>query len=87
MLSVVGLEDDDIEKVCKESNTVVANYLFPGARVLSGGKDEIEKARVCAEGLKARRRKRTACKWWVSFSFYETCESYIECGIRRYYIF
>lgn len=44
MLSVVGLNDADLEKVVAEVNTKlpdsvcrVANYLFPSGRVVSGG--------------------------------------------------
>uniref|UniRef100_A0A1D2A501 Malonyl-CoA:ACP transacylase (MAT) domain-containing protein n=1 Tax=Auxenochlorella protothecoides TaxID=3075 RepID=A0A1D2A501_AUXPR len=63
MLSVVGLNDADLEKVVAEVNTKlpdsvcrVANYLFPSGRVVSGHKDALEeaqKAAVAAGAIKA----------------------------------
>lgn len=55
MLSVVGLSDNDLEAVCTEvrkkmpdSVCIVANYLFPQGRVLSGHKDALEEAQKLA---------------------------------------
>ena len=55
MVSIIGLDDDSIKKVCEESGTSVANYLFPQARVLSGNKMEIQKAIQVANSMKAKR--------------------------------
>lgn len=55
MLSVVGLNDADLEAVCAEARAkypdsvcLVANYLFPQGRVLSGHKDALEEAQRLA---------------------------------------
>ena len=55
MLSVVGLSDADLEAVCAEAKTkvpnsvcLIANYLFPQGRVLSGHKDALEEAQRLA---------------------------------------
>lgn len=51
MLSVVGLNDADLEAICAEARSKVpgsvcqiANYLFPQGRVVSGHKDALEEA-------------------------------------------
>ena len=55
MLSVVGLSDSDLEAVCAEAKSkvpgsvcVIANYLFPQGRVVSGHKDVLEVAQRLA---------------------------------------
>jgi len=55
MLSVVGLSDADVESVCSEARKkhpdsvcLVANYLFPQGRVISGHKDALEEAQRLA---------------------------------------
>ena len=55
MLSVVGLSDADLEAVCAEARAkvpnsvcVIANYLFPQGRVVSGHKDALEEAQRLA---------------------------------------
>ena len=55
MLSVVGLEDDAIDEVCKEANVTVANYLFAKGRVLSGTVDNIRRAKLAAEAKQCTR--------------------------------
>lgn len=55
MLSVVGLSDADVDSVCEQVRTkmpdsvcVLANYLFPQGRVISGHKDALEEAQRIA---------------------------------------
>ena len=52
MAAVIGLPDEKIEEICKESSTdgnivVAANYNCPGQLVISGAKDAIDAA--CAK--------------------------------------
>ncbi|GAB4817244.1 hypothetical protein N2152v2_004290 [Parachlorella kessleri] len=55
MLSVVGLNDADLEAICKEVRAKMpeavcqlANFLFPQGRVISGHKDALEEAQRLA---------------------------------------
>ncbi len=54
MLSIVGLDLDQVKKICQETKTEVANINCPGQTVISGGPKEIEEAKVQAEKLGAK---------------------------------
>jgi len=54
MLSVIGLGLPAVRKICQESKTEIANINCPGQTVISGGRQEIEKAQALAEGQGAK---------------------------------
>jgi len=49
MLSIVGLDDEQVAKICEESGCTVANELFPKCRVIGGKKKEAEAAKELAD--------------------------------------
>ena len=53
MISIVGLDDNLINKLCSDNNLSIANYLFPNARVLAGKTSDIKKAESVAKSLGA----------------------------------
>jgi [acyl-carrier-protein] S-malonyltransferase len=57
MAAILGLEDEQVEKVCAETEGVVvpANYNCPGQLVISGSVDAINKACESASSAGARR--------------------------------
>lgn len=66
MVSLVGLDDAAVNKVCQDCDVQVANYLFPKGRVISGGEQEIEKAITASKQAGAQR----AIKLKVSGAFH-----------------
>jgi len=54
MLSVIGLDLGAIRQISAETNTEIANINCPGQIVISGGVEEIEKAKKQAEELGAK---------------------------------
>ena len=71
MLSVVGLDDNQIDRVCKETGVGVANYLFPKGRVLSGRKEQIKSAELVAKRMGAMKTTPLV----VSGGFHSECMS------------
>ncbi len=57
MAAILGLEDDQVEKICKDIDEIVvaANYNCPGQLVISGSKVGIDKAIEAANAAGARR--------------------------------
>lgn len=55
MVSVLGLDDAALEKVCRESGATLANLNAPGQTVLSGEKQAIEKATALAAAAGAKK--------------------------------
>lgn len=56
MAAILGLSDEDVEKVCESVEDVVAaNYNCPGQLVISGSKEGIEKACEVAKEAGAKR--------------------------------
>jgi [acyl-carrier-protein] S-malonyltransferase len=55
MASVMGIEDDALEVVCREADVDVANLNCPGQTVISGDKDKIAKAVELAKAKGAKR--------------------------------
>jgi len=55
MLSIVGLELNQVKEICAKANTEVANLNCPGQTVISGGVAQIEEAAKLAEALGAKR--------------------------------
>jgi [acyl-carrier-protein] S-malonyltransferase len=57
MAAVLGLDNETIEKVCKETEgtVIVANYNCPGQTVISGEKEAVERASEALKGMGARR--------------------------------
>jgi len=55
MMAIIGLEKDTIEDICIAVGTVVSNLNSPGQIVISGSKDNLEKARRLAQIKGARR--------------------------------
>ncbi|MFH1441082.1 MAG: ACP S-malonyltransferase [Candidatus Omnitrophota bacterium] len=54
MLSVIGLDLDVVQQLCRDTNTEIANINCPGQIVISGGVKEIEQAKDAAKERKAR---------------------------------
>jgi [acyl-carrier-protein] S-malonyltransferase len=69
MISVVGLEDNIIDEICKTCNVSIANYLFPKGRVLSGTITNIDKAEKMADSRGALK----VIKLTVSGGFHSYC--------------
>ncbi len=57
MAAILGLEDDQVEKICMDIDEIVvaANYNCPGQLVISGSKVGIDKAILAANEAGARR--------------------------------
>jgi len=55
MLAVLGLDEAVLTSVCKEAGVWIANINCPGQIVISGAKDNIDKAKTLAEARGARR--------------------------------
>lgn len=57
MAAVLGLDNETIEKVCKETEgtVIVANYNCPGQTVISGEKEAVERASEALKEMGARR--------------------------------
>ena len=56
MAAILGLSDQDVEKLCEEINGVVpANYNCPGQLVISGSKEAVEQACDLAKEAGAKR--------------------------------
>lgn len=49
MLSVIGLETEEVRQLCKDTHTEIANINCPGQIVISGGIKEIEAASLSAK--------------------------------------
>ena len=55
MAAVIGLEEELLVEVCKETDTWIANINCPGQMVISGAEEDINKARELAVTRGARR--------------------------------
>jgi [acyl-carrier-protein] S-malonyltransferase len=55
MAAILGLEEPAVEAICRQSNTWLANINCPGQLVISGSKDNIEKALAAAKAAGAAR--------------------------------
>ncbi len=55
MAAILGLDEAAVEALCKETGTWLANINCPGQLVISGAKDNIEKAIVAAKARGAAR--------------------------------
>ncbi|MFH0839222.1 MAG: ACP S-malonyltransferase [Candidatus Omnitrophota bacterium] len=55
MLAIIGLSVDDAEKLCKETNTEIANLNSPGQIILSGRNADIEHAAALSKQYNAKR--------------------------------
>ncbi|MFH1856464.1 MAG: ACP S-malonyltransferase [Candidatus Omnitrophota bacterium] len=54
MLSIIGLERDKVEEICRECRTEIANLNCPGQIVVSGSNENIEQAAKVAKEKKAK---------------------------------
>jgi [acyl-carrier-protein] S-malonyltransferase len=54
MLSIIGLDLTQVKQICSQANTEIANVNCPGQIVLSGGINEIEKAKELAIEMSAK---------------------------------
>lgn len=54
MASIIAMSKEEVEKVCKETGTYIANYNCPGQIAISGGKEEVKKAMKLAKERGAR---------------------------------
>lgn len=54
MVSIIGLDDDAIESICREAGVEVANYNSPGQTVVSGAKEGVDKVPDLAKQAGAR---------------------------------
>lgn len=54
MLSIIGLEREAVEEICRDSGTEIANLNCPGQIVISGRKENIEEALKKAQEKKAK---------------------------------
>lgn len=55
MAAVLGIEENVLQQVCRETGTVIANYNSPGQLVISGAKDNVTKAAELARARGAAR--------------------------------
>lgn len=57
MAAIIGLSDEEVERICREVDDVVvpANYNCPGQVVISGSIPGVDRACLLAQGAKARR--------------------------------
>jgi [acyl-carrier-protein] S-malonyltransferase len=55
MAAIMGMEDADLEKICRETNTEISNTNTPDQTVISGEKSAVEKAMELANARGARR--------------------------------
>jgi len=55
MASVLGIDVENLEKVCQATNVEIANLNCPGQIVISGRSEDIEKAKEVAVSMGARR--------------------------------
>lgn len=55
MASILGLDLDQIRKICQDSKTEIANINCPGQVVISGGIKEVEEAKRIAEDWGAKK--------------------------------
>ncbi len=55
MAAVLGLDENILQEVCRETNTVIANYNCPGQYVISGAEDALVKASELAKARGAAR--------------------------------
>jgi [acyl-carrier-protein] S-malonyltransferase len=83
MAAVLGLEDADVERVCREASgadgeCVPANYNSPGQIVISGDVAAIDRATVLAKDAGAKR----ALKLNVSGAFHSPLMKTAEDGLR-----
>ena len=49
MISIVGLDDNQIQEICTKNNVSIANYLFPKGRVLAGLESDINNVEKIAK--------------------------------------
>jgi len=56
MMAVIGIEETALAEVCRQTDTVIANYNCPGQMVISGAGENIARA---AESAKAKGAART----------------------------
>ncbi|MFH1198856.1 MAG: ACP S-malonyltransferase [Candidatus Omnitrophota bacterium] len=54
MLSIIGLDLDNVQKICRETKTEIANINCPGQTVISGGPKDIDEAKIKAQKLGAK---------------------------------
>ena len=66
MISIVGLDDGQIQQLCRNHNVSIANYLFPKGRVLAGTESDISNVERVAKSMGAT----TANKLSVSGAFH-----------------
>jgi [acyl-carrier-protein] S-malonyltransferase len=55
MAAIIGMKEEEVEAVCNDSNTVIANYNSPGQIVISGNKESIDHAVALAKDRGAAR--------------------------------
>ncbi len=55
MAAMIGIGDAELERVCHETGAQIANYNAPGQIVISGSKDDMERAMALAKTRGARR--------------------------------
>lgn len=53
MISIVGLDDGQIQQLCRNHNVSIANYLFPKGRVLAGTELDISNVEKVAKSMGA----------------------------------
>lgn len=54
MLSIIGLEQEAVEEICRKTQAEVANLNCPGQIVISASPENIEKAKALAEEKSAK---------------------------------
>ena len=57
MVAVLGLDEAILQEVCRETNTIIANYNCPGQYVISGAEKNLTKASELAQNRGAARVK------------------------------
>ncbi len=55
MAAVLGMEEDVLQQICRETSTVIANYNTPGQLVISGHRDAVARAFELAQARGASR--------------------------------
>ena len=80
MAAIIGLEEDNISKICHDSKTVMANVNSPGQIVISGAADNIAKAMEMATAAGAKR----AIQLQVSGAFHSPLMQPAVDGLTEY---
>jgi [acyl-carrier-protein] S-malonyltransferase len=55
MAAMIGIGETDLEAICRETGSQIANYNAPGQIVISGAKEDMERALALAKARGARR--------------------------------